>query len=228
MVYNGITTLDNTSSAKILGKIGLAIIAIALADLAFLNYWVVKNDKKLSSFRAPATATPSASPRGTEVAADEDVGEESPEPSPSPVTVSQATKETSLAGKTETVVQTAQKEIFLPLGSGSTKSATYAELAGAEITIDFSKYSAVDSMVFEASVWVDGGNGRAWGELYNVDGKTLLIESQISNPTGSGVLKTSGSIPVPGGAKTYRVYAKTDLTDYAAHVDNARIKITLR
>ena len=37
--------MDESASGRILGKIGLAILAIALADLVFLNWWTLKNDK---------------------------------------------------------------------------------------------------------------------------------------------------------------------------------------
>lgn len=221
--------MEESVSGRILGKIGLAILAIAVVDLGFLNYWVVKNDKLVTDV---VTALNSRQDK-SEDKSTADLGQAQavePEPSPTPLSTPQ-TEKTSIVSdtpKTSTVVQNAQKEIFIPLGSGSTKSQTYAELAGLQVTIDYSKYQGIDSMVFEASVWVDGGNGRAWGEIYNVDDKTLLVESQISNPTGSGVLMTSGKIPIPGMTKTYKVYAKTDLTDYAAHVDNARLKIVLK
>ena len=213
-----------------MSKIGVAILAIALVDLGFLNYWVVKNDKLVTNV---VTALSARQNDGTKSATDSSktqAGESEPSPSPTPVLVPAKEKTSTVSDtpKTPTVVQNAQKEIFIPLGSGSTKSQTYAELAGLQVTIDFPKYQGIDSMVFEASVWVDGGNGRGWGELYNVDDKTLLIESQISSPTGTASLMTSGRVPIPGGAKTYKVYAKTDLTDYAAHVDNARIRITLK
>lgn len=222
--------MDESASGRILGKIWVAILAIALVDLGFLNYWVVKNDKLVTNVETALSARQNDDTKNDTDSSKTQVGESKPSPSPTPLSVSEAEKTptTSDTKKTPTVVQNAQKEIFIPLGSGSTKSRTYSELAGLQVSIDFSKYQGVDSMVFEASVWVDGGNGRGWGELYNVDDKTLLIESQISSPTGTASLMTSGHVPIPGGAKTYKVYAKTDLTDYAAHVDNARIKITLK
>ena len=58
--------------------------------------------------------------------------------------------------------------------------------------------------------------------------KNPLIESQISGTAGTGEVKASGKIPFPSGAKTYRIQAKTDITDFAAHVENARLKITLK
>ena len=221
--------MDEGASGRILGKIGLAILAIALVDLGFLNYWVVKNDKLVTGVVTALNSRQDKSEDKSTADSGQLQGAESePSPTPPPPPQTEKTSTVSDTLKTPTVVQNAQKEIFISLGSGSTKSNDWAELAGLQVTIDFSKYSGIDSMVFSGSVWVDGGNGRAWGELYNSDDKTLLIESRISSPTGTATLMTSGNIPIPAGAKTYKVYAKTDLTDYAAHVDNARIKITLK
>src|SRR3989344_4904044 len=129
---------------------------------------------------------------------------------------------------TQTIIQTAQKEIFIPMGSGSTNSGTFSDLAGTDVTVDTAKYSQIESVVFEASIWVTGSNGRAWAQITNVNEKNPLIESQISGISGTGEVKASGKIPFPSGAKTYRIQAKTDITNFAAHVDNARLKITLK
>jgi len=214
--------MDQSSSTKILGKLGLSILAISLFDLLFLNWWVYRYDKlKVKNENVQQRVIErDLSPSPTPVL--------SPAPSPAADNNVEKDVKVSTVNRTETVVQTSQKEIFIPLGSSSTKSNSYAELAGLEVTIDPSKYWAIDSMIFEASLWVDGGNGRAWAQLYVVDDKNPLIESQVSNPTSSGVLKSSGKIPIPSASKTFRVQAKTDLVDYAAHVENARIKITLR
>lgn len=222
--------MDQSSSRKILGKIGLAILVVALVDLAVLNYWIVKKDKQLVAIQTNQV-------RDLETVDKQDTSVETKETetladkaSPSLEADSEVDKSVKVSTntKTEPVVQTAQKEIFITLGSGSTKSNSYAELAGLEVTIDPSKYSAIDSIIFEASLWVDGGNGRAWAQLYVVDDKNPLIESQISNPTSTGVLKSSGKIPIPNASKTFRVQAKTELVEYVAHVENARMKITLK
>lgn len=218
--------MNDISSTKILGKIGFAILAIALVDLFFLNYWVVANNQKITSSLAAASEMRSKKPE-PQASSSTASSEESPLPSPSPVEVA-AVQKTSESKKTETVVQTAQKEIFIPMGSASTKSDTYADLLALEVKIDPTKYSNIDSIVFEAALSVDGGNGRAWAQLYVVEDKNPLIESQISNPTSTPTVKTSGNIPYPGSAKTYRVQAKTELVDYAAHVENARLKVTLK
>jgi len=217
--------------SRILTKISIAILAVALTDLLFVNYWLIKNenlkgteptDENGIQLSQVIESKPKSSP----------LSSLSPSPSPTKSSSAQPSPivktETIVEKQTQTIVQTANREIFVPMGSGSTNSYTFADLSSTDVTIDTSKYSAIDSVVFEASVWPEGGNGRAYAQIKNVTDNNPLFESQISGSTSSGVVKTSGKIPIPTGAKTYRVQAKTDITNFAAHVENARIKITLK
>lgn len=203
-------------------KIGFAILVIALLDLVFLNWWLLKPEEKpadsnISIVTPSPLATPEVSPTP--------IVEPSPTP---PVTQASPNNQPTVVTNTQTIVQTANKEIFIPLGSGSTKSNSFADIAGTDISIDLTKYSGVQSIIFQASLWVEGGNGRAYARLYNVDDKNPYIESQISSNSSSGSVEYSQNIPMPYSTKVYRVQAKTDITQFAAHVDNARIKITLK
>lgn len=221
--------MEDSFAGKIITKIIVAIFVVAALDLGFINWWIIKNDKKpgevivnnesgqksdLSTPSATSSPLPSvaANPQAQTV-----VSNSSPSPFPSSQPV-----------VNQTIVQNANKEIFVPMGSGQTKSGTFADLSGVEVTIDTTKYSAIDYVVFEASIWTDGGNGIGWAQIENVNDNNPLIESQISNPATTAAMKTSGKIPIPTGAKTYRVQAKTSITDYAVHVDNAHLKIVLK
>lgn len=221
--------MDNQSLfSKILFKLGLAIVAIALVDLVYINYWVLKQNqrggeaesqnenRKITDVSPTPAISGTSSPTPTATAA--------PAPTSPPSTI---VKEKTVV-ETQTVVQTAQKEIFIPIGSGSTNSNSYAVLSGAQVMIDTTKYSAIDSVKFEANIWVEGGNGRAYAELLNVTDNNPMIESLISSPKGVGDFQSSGNVPIPSGSKTYGIVAKTDLVNFAAHVDGARIKITLK
>ncbi len=216
--------MDEGSSKSIIIKIGLAILVIALLDLFFLNYLVFKNQKTSQESQviekdSRVIVEPSPSPI--------EVVENQPEPSFAPIPVG-GTTETKTIVEKETVVQTAQKEIFIPVGSGSIKKKDWTDIPGLEVTIDTTKYSSIESIVFEATIWPEGGNGRAYARLKNISDSNPFIESQISNAGHSGELKTSGNIPFPTGAKKYGVQAKTDIENFEAHVENARIKITLK
>lgn len=219
--------MDESLMGKILVKIGVAILAVALADLFFLNYWILKND------RADKTSEPQGGSRSVATGSLPSSVAPAVLASPNPTTssapnVTTVETKTVVEKQTQTIVQNAQKEIFVPMGSGSTNSNTFADIAGVEVTIDTTKYSAIDSVVFEASLWVEGGNGQVVARIKNITDSNPYFESQIANNSGTGTIKTSAKIPLASGQKTYRVQAKTDITNYAAHVDNARIKITLK
>jgi len=228
--------MDDSLPSKIFTKLGVAILVVALLDLAFVNWVIIKDQKaqNLENRQISQEKTTAEETLETEI---------STSPSPEPELSSQSKESDGSESKTivetpnqngsgqastQTIIQTAQKEIFIPMGSASTTSGTFTDLAGTDVTVDTAKYSQIDSVVFEASIWVTGGNGRAWAQITNVNEKNPLIESQISGISGTGEVKASGKIPFPTGAKTYRVQAKTDITNFAAHVDNARLKITLK
>ena len=225
-----IRIMEQSLLSRILTKIGIAILMVALFDLLFVNYWLIKNE----NIKSNSASDDSVSLSRTIESKPEPSSLPSPSPSSSPTKSSSAQPspivktETVIEKQTQTIIQTSSREIFVPMGSGSTNSSTFANLLGTDVTIDTSKYSAIDSVVFEASIWPEGGNGRAYAQITNVTDNNPLIESQISNNTSSGVVKSSGKIPIPTGAKTYRVQAKTDITNFAAHVDNARLKIVLK
>ena len=223
--------MDDQLLQKIAAKIGTAILIVALLDLVFVNWWLIKKEKSMTNNQANAT---------------QDIKREldlkpspisSVEPSPLSTPSSESkigsgeTKtetKTIVEKQTQTIIQTAQKEIFIPIGSGSGSSATFTDISGLKVTIDTNKYSAIESVVFEATLWPEGGNGRAYARIINTNDNNPFIESEISNSSASGELKTSVKIPIPSGQKTYGVQAKTDITNFPAHVENARIKITLK
>lgn len=212
---------------SVLAKIGIAILLIALVDLVIINYLVLQNFQKTTPGEAGLDASRSAdiitiADKAPSPSPATDDSKDTTSVTPSPTTIYQ----TQVQEKT--VVQTAQKEIFIPIGSGSTTSNSYANLSGVQVTIDWSKYSGVESAVFEANIWVVGGNGRAYAQLVNVTDSNPLNESTINSSSGSGEFKVSGKVPISSGIKTYGVRAKTDIVEFAAHVENARIKITLK
>lgn len=221
--------MEETYAGSIFSKIVIAIFILAVFDLMFINWWVLTRSNSAIDIpnlegqvvqTAQESPFPTATPASVVGSADILEGT-NPEPSASPLPSAKVEEE-------KVVVQTQYKEIFIPLGSGQTTSTTFADLAGAEVSIDTSKYGQIDYVLFEASVWVDGGNGRAWAQVKNVSDNNPFIESQISNPTSTPTLKSSGKVPISAGSKTYRVQAKTELEQYAAHIDNARLKIVLK
>ena len=220
--------MEDSLIQRLFAKIGIAILVIALIDLLIINWWIVKNQKSAKDEqKQQEVRTVETNPQSSPIL---------PTLLPTPnqnlnqKDIANANTETQkiIEKEIKTIVQNAQKEIFIPIGSGSTNSNSYTDLAGLQITIDTNKYSAIDSVVFEASIWVENGNGKMYAQLYNDTDKHPVWFSEISTNSAKGVLTASGNITLDRGAKTYKVQAKTNLTEYAAHVENARIKITLK
>src|SRR4030042_2262895 len=223
--------MDDQLLQKIAAKIGTAILIVALLDLIFVNWWLIKKEKFITNNQTNTT---------------QDINREldlkpspisSVEPSPLSTPSSESkigsgeTKtetKTIVEKQTQTIIQTAQKEMFIPIGSGSGSSATFTDISGLRVRIYTNIYAAIDSVVFEATIWPEGGNGRAYARIINTNDNNPFIESVISNSTETREVKNSQKIPIPSGQKTYGVQAKTDITNFAAHVENARIKITLK
>lgn len=199
-------------------KIGVAILALALVDLLYINYWMVKSQNTGLGVSGSETRTIdkefSPSPPASVSA------------SPNVETKTVETK-TVVEKQTQTIVQTAQKEIFIPLGSGSTQSNSYVDLGGLQVSIDTTKYSAIDSVAFEGSIRVQGGNGKMYARLYQKD-VGGVIGSEISTSSATGTLGSSSSFQLQSGNRVYTVQAKTDLVEFPAYIDSARLKIILK
>ena len=219
--------MEQSLASKILAKIALAILFISLFDLVFLNWWILKksNFSSEGSQMVVSSASPIPNPN-QEIPSPLPIASTAPQPKQTE-TKTVETK-TIVEKQTQTVIQTAQKEIFVPMGSGTIKGKGFLDVPGVEVTIDTTKYSDIDYIVVEASIWVEGGNGRAWAQIRNVNDNNPIIESQISSYSGSAENKTSSHIPFPYAARTYSVQAKTDIENFPAHVENARLKIVLK
>ena len=210
--------MDQSIISRVTAKIGVAILALALVDLIYINYWVLHQSSdiggrisddsriKTQAFPLPSTvASPTSIPAG----------------SPTVETKTVVEKES------KTIVQTAQKEIFIPIGSGKTFSNSYVDLPGLQVSIDTTKYSPIESVIFEATIKVQDGNGKVYARFYQKD-VGGVGGSEISSSSANGVLGSSSSFLLPSGNRVYTVQAKTDLVEYAASVENARVKITLK
>src|SRR3989344_288666 len=133
LVSANIGVVEQSLFSRILTKIGIAILAIALFDLLFVNWWILKKSKVSKDEANPASQVVNKADSDT---IREITSTPSPTPSTSPTSSSKSTTQSSPIVKTETViekqtqtiVQTAQKEIFVPLGQGSTNSSSFADL----------------------------------------------------------------------------------------------------
>jgi len=215
--------------ARFFGKIGVGLIVLAFVDLAFVNYWIFKNKPKEEILPQVVVNRAEKAPSPTPTASPSPLVSPSPPPAGGFKTeVKNIETKTIVEKQIQTIVQNAQKEVYIPMGSAYANSDSFSDITSTDVTIDTAKYTAIDYVEFEGSIWVEGGNGRAYTQIKNVSDNNPIIESQISGNSPTEQVRTSAHIPFPNGNKTYRIQLKTVLTNFAAHVENARIKITLK
>lgn len=141
--------------------------------------------------------------------------------------IAEATGESAQVAPTPaTAVSSGVKEIYIPLGSGSTQSITYVELSGIESVIDMGNYPKVKEIIFEATMRIPTANGRVYAKLFNVTDKHDAWYSEVYAEGSSGYRAESGNVVLAPGRKLYRVMMKSTM-GYEAILDSARIKILL-
>ena len=123
------------------------------------------------------------------------------------------------------VSETAKKtsEYYISLGSGSTKSSVWQDIAGAEAIIDTTNYPPIKSVVFEVFLNIPTANGLVYAKLFNVTDKHDVWFSNVSSE-GPVLTKKEATITLESGTKTYRVMGLSTLK-YDANIENARIRI---
>lgn len=120
----------------------------------------------------------------------------------------------------------AAKEIFIPLGTGQNSSSDWADISGAEVSIDSTKYPGIKQVIFEAAISVPTANETVWVRLFNAtDGHPVWFSEM--NMGGASQFLTSQPIVLDTGDKTYQVQMKTQL-QYPANLTESRIHITLQ
>lgn len=125
------------------------------------------------------------------------------------------------------VSQTGVKEFYIPLGSGSTKSQDWVELAGVEAVVDSANFPNVKSVIFEASLRIPTANGRVYAKLYDVTAKHDVWYSEVWAEGSTSYRAESANINLSSGRHLYRLMMKSTM-GYEALLDSARIKIILK
>ena len=115
------------------------------------------------------------------------------------------------------------KEYYIPLGSGTTKSNVWQDIAGAEAIIDTANYPSIKSVVFEVFLNIPTANGSVYAKLFNVTDKHDVWFSEVISE-GPVLTKKEATVTLDPGAKTYRVMGLSTLK-YDANVENARLRI---
>jgi len=120
---------------------------------------------------------------------------------------------------------TGAKELFIPIGQGSTRGTDWTNVPGAQVNIDSTKYTSIKQVVFEVSL-ESPNNQIVSVRLYNTSDGHPVWYSEMSMDTPTQSL-TSQPIQLDSGNKTYQVQMKTQL-GYTVILDQARVHITLQ
>lgn len=198
------------STEKILKIIGVVIAVLLLADLAALNFKVFSH-QKLSPLSTPLPTPTVAIIQISPVIS----------PAEAPLAKPTAVEPTLSATSGPTV-----KEIYVPLGNGSTKSLDWTAIPGAEVVLDAANFSKIKSMIFEVFLQIPTGNGKVYAKLYNVSDKHDVWSSEVAVEGGGIQRMESKNITLDSGRKVYRVMMKTTM-GYEAILESSRLKIIL-
>ncbi len=124
------------------------------------------------------------------------------------------------AGTVPTTQAKTTREVYIPLGGGSTKSQEWVNTS-AQAYIDTAAYRIV-AVYFEASLRANAG--QVWARLVNRNENEYIASSEINYNTPAGTLIRSGKLTLPVGNKLYVVQLKGE-TQQEVFVENARVRL---
>lgn len=125
----------------------------------------------------------------------------------------------------EKYVSKQYRELYITIGSGSSKSHQWDALEGVEVNIDTNKYPKILEAYFQVSLRIPTANGEVFSKLYNETEKHDVWFSEITSQGSEAKLKEA-KINLSSGPNSYRVYLKSSL-EAEALLDQARIKIII-
>lgn len=125
----------------------------------------------------------------------------------------------------EKYVSKQYRELYITIGSGSSKSPKWDAIEGVEVNIDTNKYPKILEAYFQVSLRIPTANGEVSSKLYNETEKHDVWFSEITNQGSEAKLKEA-KINLSSGPNSYRVYLKSSL-EAEALLDQARIKIII-
>ncbi len=133
----------------------------------------------------------------------------------------------------ETIIQTQNtdsplvKEYFIPMGTGTSKSDEWENVAGTETSADFGQYKNIKEIRFETSVTVPSSSQLVWVRLWNITDKHPVWYSEVTTKGETSAYLVSQPIIYDIGQKIYQVQIKTQLKGLTNLVQS-RIHITLQ
>ena len=139
-------------------------------------------------------------------------------PTPTPTPTPSATPKVEI--KKATTSSGSTREIYILLGSGSTKSQEWVDVGG-QVYIDTGAYT-IKEAYFEASL--KSNSGSVWARLINRNESSYVASSEITSNTSAYTLVRSGKIAVPAGNKLYGIQLKSE-TQQEVFVENAKVRL---
>ncbi|MBM3283345.1 hypothetical protein FJY90_03755 [Candidatus Gottesmanbacteria bacterium] len=124
----------------------------------------------------------------------------------------------------QTVQPTTQREVYIPLGNGSTQKTDWEDAIATETIIDTTNYGQIKEAYFIASLRNPTQNGQAEAQLFNVTDKHPAWGSHVIMHGPLSQTITSAKITLASGNKLYRVQLKSSLS-FPVYLDSAKIKI---
>lgn len=180
------------------------VIFVLLANIIYLNLAIFKKEPQTKPTQeSQASASPISSPA----------------PSASSVP--------SVFNSPSSQIPNGVKDYFIPLGSGTNQTSDWADVPGAQATVDLTQYQNIKEVRFEASVSVPTANESVSVRIFNQTDKHPVWNSEVTMTDGSSAYLTSSPIIYDAGSKLYQVQMKTQLR-VLANLTQARIHVILK
>ena len=106
-------------------------------------------------------------------------------------------------------ITSVNKELYVPLGTGTNTTTDWADVKGAAAFIDTKLYGKLKKVTFEASL--SGSSGNAYVRLFNATDKHPVWYSEMSMSGAGPEPLTSSGITLDSGNKLYQVQMKSQL-----------------
>lgn len=190
-------------------KIGFTVsgllILILLANVVYLNFFIVKISSSKPSEPIAVVATPPPP-----------APQESIEPTPSP---SQPVQNTTVEAAPKL------KDYYLNFGSGSNQSTDWADVAGTLNTYDLGQYQNIKEVYLESNINVPTANGSVSIRLFNkTDSYAVWNSERTVQSQTKGDLLISQNIIYDVGPKLYQIQMKSQFGTLA-NLLQARVHI---
>ncbi len=157
----------------------------------------------------------------------------SPPPTPTPCVNCETTPIPTTQTNVQSVLQTQQNsqpqvvDYFIPLGSGTNQTNDWANITGAQVSVDFGQYQNIKEIRFETTVSTPTSSQIVWVRLFNTTDKHPVWFSEVQTQGEASAYLVSQPIAYDIGLKTYQVQMKTQLQGLT-NLTQARIHVILQ